>query len=68
MRLDYRGNGPVQGSICRLMAVLTEGCVTQQAFLAARVHDAGKEMGAVSLLLLALRDLPQAPQLLKELR
>ena len=31
LRLDYRGNGPVQGSICRVMAVLTEGGVTQQA-------------------------------------
>jgi len=59
--LAYRGNGPVQGSICRAVAVLSEGpCVaTQQAFLAARVADGDKEMGAVLLLVHALRDLPQ---------
>jgi len=59
--LAYRGNGPVQGSICRAVAVLSEGpcAATQQAFLAARVQDGDKEVGAVFLLVQALRDLPQ---------
>jgi len=59
--LTFRGDGPVQGSICRAVAVLTEGpCkATQQAFLAARVQEGDKETGAVTLLIQALRDLPQ---------
>eukprot|EP00440_Ansanella_granifera_P068868 gb/GFBE01074709.1/.p1 GENE.gb/GFBE01074709.1/~~gb/GFBE01074709.1/.p1 ORF type:complete len:1460 (+),score=312.37 gb/GFBE01074709.1/:1-4380(+) len=60
--LTYRGHGPVQGSICRAIAVLTEGpcSISQQAFLAARLpDDKGGETGAVALLIQALRDLPQ---------
>eukprot|EP00930_Biecheleria_cincta_P015533 TRINITY_DN12922_c1_g1_i1.p1 TRINITY_DN12922_c1_g1~~TRINITY_DN12922_c1_g1_i1.p1 ORF type:complete len:1518 (-),score=320.21 TRINITY_DN12922_c1_g1_i1:128-4651(-) len=58
----YRGHGPVQGSICRAIAVLSEGpcSVSQQAFLAARLPDGrGGETGVVALLVQALRDLSQ---------
>jgi len=58
--MAFRGNGPVQGSICRVIAALSEGsCSSQQAFLAARLPDGDRETSAVSLLFQALRDLPQ---------
>ncbi|CAE8742788.1 unnamed protein product [Polarella glacialis] len=63
--LAYRGRGAVQGSICRAIAVLSEGpcSFNQQAFLAARLPDGAGETDVVALLLQALHGAPEDPAL-----